>query len=67
MVKFHNKWKWASGKSRNWNKRLSFFDGTSKRNKETPVKEKVFWSVAKFSWILAGIGILIVIVGWGLW
>ena len=32
-----SKWKWASGKSRNWNKRLAFFDGTSKRNKETPV------------------------------
>ena len=66
MAKQH-KWKWASGKSRNWNKRLAFFDGSTKRNKETPAEEKVFWSVTKFSWILAGIGILIVIIGWGIW
>ena len=60
-------WKWASGKYRNWNKRLAFFDGASKRNKETPVKEKVFWSVSKFSWILAATGILIVVIWWMVW
>jgi len=45
-------WKWARGKSRNWNKRLAFFDGVSKRNKEIPLGEKVFWSVSKFIWTL---------------
>ena len=62
-----SKWKWASGKSRNWNKRLAFFDGASKRNKESPMKEKVFWSVSKFSWILVTTGIFIAVIWWITW
>jgi hypothetical protein len=62
-----SKWKWASGKARNWNKRLAFFDGASKRNKEIPLEEKVFWSVSKFSWILVITGILIAVIWWMAW
>jgi len=66
MSKQH-KWRWASGKYRNWNKRLAFFDGTTKRNKEAPVKERVFWSVIKFRWILVGTGIWIAVIWWVVW
>ena len=58
-----SKWKWASGKFRNWNKRLAFFDGASKRNKEISVK-KVFWSISKFRWILVATGIFIAVIWW---
>ena len=60
-------WKWASGKARNWNKRLAFFDGTTKTSKETPVEEKVFWSVSKFRWILVATGIFIAAIWWMVW
>ena len=62
-----SKWKWASGKSRNWNKRLAFFDGATKRSQESPVEEQVFWSVSKFSWILVITGILIAVIWWMAW
>lgn len=60
-------WKWASGKHRNWNKRLAFFDGTAKRNKEIPIEKKVFWSIGKFSCILVGTGVFIAVVWWMVW
>ena len=62
-----SKWMWANGKSRNWNKRLAFFDGATKRNQESPVEEQVFWSVSKFSWILVITGILIAVIWWMAW
>ena len=57
------KWKWASGKHRNWNKRWALFDGTTKKH-AIPVKGNVFWSICEFRWVLVAAGILIAVVWW---